>query len=103
LCNDISGCPAPSLLHPYSFSLDQLKKEVGWTGFSGLLNTQAFLGTLAYYFLSLALYRFLPGEEHEGVELSSGGRLKYRFNGMLSPYPLPLHANTNQPGTPPSS
>jgi hypothetical protein len=86
LCNDISGCPAPVLLHPYSFSLEQLKKEVGWTGFSGLLNTQAFLGTLGYYFLSLALYRFLPGQEVEGTELRSGGRLMYRFNGMLFPW-----------------
>lgn len=69
------------LLHPESFSLEQLKKEVGWTGFSGLLNTQALLGTLGYYFLSLVLYRFLPGEECEGTELRSGGRLKYKFNG----------------------
>lgn len=84
LCNDISGCPAPVLLHPHSFSLDQLKKEVGWTGFSGLLNSQAFLGTLGYYFLSLTLYRFLPGQEVAGTELRSGGRLNYRFNGMSS-------------------
>ncbi|KAI4946503.1 Delta(14)-sterol reductase [Alternaria rosae] len=84
LCNDISGCPAPVLLHPYSFTLEQLKKEVGWTGFSGLLNTQAFIGTLAYYFLSLFLYRFLPGQEVEGTELRSGGRLKYRFNAWNS-------------------
>ncbi|KAH6868327.1 ergosterol biosynthesis ERG4/ERG24 [Alternaria rosae] len=84
LCNDISGCPAPVLLHPYSFTLEQLKREVGWTGFSGLLNTQAFIGTLAYYFLSLFLYRFLPGQEVEGTELRSGGRLKYRFNAWNS-------------------
>lgn len=82
LCNDISGCPAPSLLHPYSLDFEQLKKEVGWTGFSGLLNTNAFLGTLAYYLLSLTLYAFLPAEESQGVELRTGGRLKYRFNGM---------------------
>ena len=84
LCNDISGCPAPVLLHPHSFSLEQLKKEVGWPGFAGLINTQAFLGTLGYYFLSLALYRFLPGQEVEGTELRSGGRLMYRFNAWNS-------------------
>lgn len=84
LCNDISGCPAPSLLHPYSLDLEQLKKEVGWTGFSGLLNTQAFLGTLGYYLLSLTLYAFLPADEPEGVELRSGGRLKYRLNSWNS-------------------
>ncbi|KAI8943411.1 Delta(14)-sterol reductase [Plenodomus lindquistii] len=84
LCNDISGCPAPSLLHPYSLDFDQLKKEVGWTGFSGLINFNAFLGTLSYYLLSLALYRFLPAEEAHGTELKSGGRLKYRFNAWNS-------------------
>ncbi|KAL6705213.1 erg24, C-14 sterol reductase [Coniothyrium glycines] len=84
LCNDISGCPAPSLLHPYSLDLEQLKKEVGWTGFSGLLNTNAFLGTLGYYLLSLTLYTFLPAEESQGVELRNGARLKYRFNSFYS-------------------
>ncbi|KAF1844659.1 sterol C-14 reductase-like protein [Cucurbitaria berberidis CBS 394.84] len=84
LCNDISGCPAPSLLSPSTVTLEQLKKEVGWTGFSGLLNVQAFLGTLSYYFLSLALYSFLPGDEHHGTELRSGGRLKYSFNSWNS-------------------
>ncbi|KAK1912346.1 Delta(14)-sterol reductase [Pyrenophora teres f. teres] len=84
LCNDISGCPAPVLLHPYSFTFEQLKKEVGWTGFSGLLNTQAFLGTLGYYMLSLTLYRFLPGQEVAGTELRSGGKLMYRFNAWNS-------------------
>ena len=41
--------------------------------------------SLGYYFLSLALYRFLPGQEVEGTELRSGGRLMYRFNGMFIP------------------
>jgi delta14-sterol reductase len=81
-CNDISGCPAPSLLHPSRLDLNQLKKEVGWTGFGALLNWQAFAGTLSYYLLSLTLYRVLPGEEVNGVALKSGTKLKYRFNGM---------------------
>ncbi|KAF2128830.1 ERG4/ERG24 ergosterol biosynthesis protein [Dothidotthia symphoricarpi CBS 119687] len=84
LCNDISGCPAPSLLHPSSLTLDQLKTEVGWTGFSGLLNTQAVLGTLGYYLLSLTLHAFLPADETEGTELRTGGKLKYRFNSFSS-------------------
>jgi len=63
--------------------LDQLKREVGWTGFSGLLNWQAFLGTLSYYLLSLTLWAFLPADKVDGVELNTGGKLKYRFNGML--------------------
>jgi delta14-sterol reductase len=99
-CNDLSGCPAPSLLHPLSLDLEQLKKEVGWTGFGALLNTQAFLGTLGYYLLSLTLYTVLPGEEVNGVALSSGQKLKYRFNGM-SHHVLFLYIKINipQPGT----
>jgi delta14-sterol reductase len=83
-CNDISGCPAPSLLHPTSLDLDQLKKEVGWTGFGGLLNWQAFVGTLSYYVLSLTLYAVLPATNVDGVPMTSGQRLKYRFNGIFS-------------------
>jgi Delta14-sterol reductase len=37
---------------------------------------------LAYYLFSALLWRFLPGVEMEGGVLSSGGRLKYKFNGM---------------------
>ena len=39
---------------------------------------------LAYYGLSLAMQLLLPGEESVGVELSNGGRLKYKFNSFLS-------------------
>lgn len=82
LCNDISGCPAPSLLHPSSFDLEKLKQEVGWPGFAGLLNAEAFTATLGWYFFSLLLNVVLPAEEPEGVELRTGGRLKYRMNGV---------------------
>lgn len=81
LCNDISGCPAPSLLHPSTLDLEQLKREVGWPGVSGLFTTKAFLGTLGYYLLSLTLYSFLPATEVDGTVLQNGARLKYRFNG----------------------
>lgn len=84
LCNDISGCPAPSLLHPSTLDFEQLKKEVGWPGFTGLITWNAVLGNFAYYLLSLALYAFLPAEEPEGTELRTGGRLLYRFNGKCS-------------------
>lgn len=99
-CNDISGCPAPSLLHPSTLDLEQLKREVGWTGFGSLLNWQGFVGTLSYYLLSLTLYAFLPAQEVKGVALKNGQRLNYRFNGM---YITCNHqsdiANTEQPGT----
>ncbi|KAF2121279.1 sterol C-14 reductase-like protein [Lophiotrema nucula] len=84
LCNDISGCPPPSLLHPTTFDLEQLKMEVGWKGWSGLLNTKAVLGVFGYYLLSLVLYAFLPAEEASSTPLRTGGRLKYRFNAFYS-------------------
>lgn len=81
-CNDVSGCPAPSLLSPSTLTLDRLKQEVGWPGEGiwGLASWKATGGVLAYYLLSAILYRVLPAEEVEGVVLDCGGRLKYRFN-----------------------
>ncbi|WPG98305.1 Delta(14)-sterol reductase [Acrodontium crateriforme] len=98
LCNDVTGCPAPSLLSPsklftppafsmqsgWEHALDTLKKDVGWPGLAGLVNTQAVVGTFAWYGLSLLLNVILPAQEVDGVELTTGGRLKYRFNAFLS-------------------
>ncbi|KAK6077412.1 Delta(14)-sterol reductase [Seiridium cupressi] len=85
-CNDIAGCPIPSLLDPKNLSLETLKAEAGWPaeGILGLCSWDAFGWTLAYYFLNLVLYRVLPGQEVEGTELASGGKLKYKFNGLAS-------------------
>ncbi|KAF2147005.1 uncharacterized protein K452DRAFT_261140 [Aplosporella prunicola CBS 121167] len=85
-CNDVSGCPAPSLLHPSTLTLDRLKKEVGWPeeGVLGLGSWYAMKWVLAYYLFSLVLYRFLPATEVEGTKLANGGRLKYRFNAFAS-------------------
>lgn len=82
-CNDISGCPAPSLLHPSTLSIDKLKQEVGWPedGIKALYDTQVTMWVLSYYLLSLLMQVFLPGTEVEGTELACGGRLKYKFNG----------------------
>ncbi|KAF2091538.1 sterol C-14 reductase-like protein [Saccharata proteae CBS 121410] len=84
VCNDVSGCPAPSTLHPSTLTLDQLKKDVGWQGWSSLINLNSVLATLGYYLFSLLLNVVLPAEEVEGVQLRSGGRLKYRFNAFSS-------------------
>lgn len=86
LCNDISGCPAPSLLSPSTFSIDALKVEVGWPleGIKGLYNGRVTLYVLGYYVLSLLLQIFLPGTEAEGTVLACGGRLKYKFNAFRS-------------------
>lgn len=85
-CNDISGCPAPSLLHPSTLSIDTLKTEIGWpeSGIKGLYDNRVTLYVLGYYILNLALQIFLPGTEVEGEELACGGRLKYKFNGTIS-------------------
>ncbi|KAF4254451.1 hypothetical protein KXV70_009397 [Aspergillus fumigatus] len=85
-CNDISGCPAPSLLHPSTLSIDKLEQEVGWPedGIKALYDTQVTMWVLSYYLLSLLMQVFLPGTEVEGTELACGGRLKYKFNAFLS-------------------
>ena len=80
--NEVSGCPPPSLLTPSTFTLDKLKQEVGWQGFSGLLNTQSAIATLAYYALSMVLYKIIPTTEINGTKLRSGGKLVYRLNSM---------------------
>lgn len=82
LCNDIAGCPVPSALSPSTLNIDALKQEVGWpnNGLLGLASWDVSAKVLGYYFLSMVLHRVLPGEHTEGVELASGGRLKYKFN-----------------------
>ena len=89
-CNDVTGCPAPSLLHPKSIDLDTLKRDIGWPedGIWGLASWKATAGTMGYYLFSAVLYRILPGTEVEGTELASGGRLKYKFNGEARPHTL---------------
>lgn len=98
LCNDISGCPAPSLLSPsklftppafttqtsWEHATSVLAKETGWPGWGGLVTANGMLGTLAWYMLSLVLYAVLPAQEVDGIELQNGGRLKYRFNAFSS-------------------
>lgn len=85
-CNDVSGCPAPSLLSPSTLKLDQLKREVGWPeeGIWGLADNKVTAAVLGYYLFNALLYRILPATEVDGVELASGGRLKYRCNCKLS-------------------
>jgi Delta14-sterol reductase len=72
--------PTLSTQSGWQHALQTLKHEVGWPGFTGLLNVEAVLGTLAWYALSLLLYILLPAQEVEGTQLRSGGRLKYRLN-----------------------
>ncbi|KAG2417974.1 hypothetical protein HFD88_001074 [Aspergillus terreus] len=86
LCNDVSGCPPPSLLHPSTLSLATLKAEVGWPdeGLRAFFDVRVTLWVLSYYLLSLVLYVVLPGEVVEGTELACKGRLRYKFNAFSS-------------------
>ncbi|KAI9692284.1 MAG: erg24, C-14 sterol reductase [Bathelium mastoideum] len=83
-CNDISGCPAPSLLRPSTLNLKRLADETGWKGFGDLINWQSLFAVTGYYLLSLTLNAVLPSQKVEGTELLSGGRLQYRLNAFSS-------------------
>ncbi|KAL8406172.1 hypothetical protein RB596_004862 [Gaeumannomyces avenae] len=83
-CNDVSGCPAPSLLNLRSLNLETLKQEVGWPGLRGLMSWKATLAVFGYHLLGALLYRFLPATEMEGTKLFCGGKLKYRLNAFAS-------------------
>jgi delta14-sterol reductase len=52
-------------------------------GIYGLASWDVSAKVLGYYFLSLVLHKVLPGEEVEGTELASGGKLKYKFNSIV--------------------
>lgn len=82
----MSGCPAPSLLHPKSLTWSGLKQEIAWPGLLGLINFQSVLWTLAYYGFSLLLQAFLPGKTVEGTKLRSGAKLQYKFNAFESAF-----------------
>jgi delta14-sterol reductase len=71
-------------------SIETLKREIGWPsdGILGLGSWDISAKVLGFYLLSLVLYRVLPGEELEGTELVSGGRLKYKMN---SNFRFPCH------------
>ncbi|KAI1497722.1 putative C-14 sterol reductase [Biscogniauxia marginata] len=86
-CNDVSGCPMPSLLEPRSLSLEKLKLEAGWPegGLRDLGSWKVTGVVLAYYLVSLTLWRILPAQEIYGTKLPQHGRpLKYYFNAFSS-------------------
>ncbi|KAI9836143.1 MAG: erg24, C-14 sterol reductase [Sclerophora amabilis] len=82
LCNDVSGCPAPSVLHPSQLSWESLKKDIGWPeqGIWGLCSLKVFGCVVGYYLLSAILQTVLPGEVVQGTPLRSGSKLEYKIN-----------------------
>ncbi|KAK2608504.1 erg24, C-14 sterol reductase [Conoideocrella luteorostrata] len=86
-CNDRSGCPSPALLNFRSLSWTTLKSEIPWPdgGIRGFASWEVTGWVLAYYMLSLVLYRVLPASVMYGTKLRQSGRpLKYRFNAFSS-------------------
>lgn len=80
----MSGCPAPALLQPRSLTWAKLKSQIPWPtqGIWGFLGWDTTAWVLAYYVLSLVLYRVLPAHEVYGTKLRESGRpLLYRLNG----------------------
>ncbi|KAL9055562.1 MAG: hypothetical protein Q9162_003459 [Coniocarpon cinnabarinum] len=84
LCNDISGCPSPALLHPSTLKFRKLAQEIQWLGLAGLYNTTSLLVLFGYYAFSLLLWKILPAKEVQGTELGNGHRISYRFNAFSS-------------------
>lgn len=87
-CNDVSGCPAPALLEPHSLTWEKLRAQIPWPdqGLWGFCSWSVAGWVLAYYVLSLLLYRILPAQEVYGTKLRESGRpLLYRFNGESLP------------------
>ena len=83
-CNDVAGCPVPSLLNPRALSWDKLRSEIGWPegGIWDLASWEVTGVILAYYLLSMILWTVLPAQEVHGTKLVRNGRpLKYRLNG----------------------
>lgn len=64
-CNDVSGCPAPALLELRSLTWHTLKAQIPWPedGIWGFASWKVTGWVLAYYLLSLVLYRVLPATE----------------------------------------
>ncbi|KAK2034956.1 ERG4/ERG24 ergosterol biosynthesis protein, partial [Colletotrichum zoysiae] len=88
ICNEKTGCPAPSLLHPRTrnLTLTNLKAELPWPtdGILGFCSWEVFGWTIiACYLFTLLFHRILPAHEVFGMELIQSGRpLKYRFNSL---------------------
>ena len=80
----MAGCPVPSLLNPRTLNWESLTSETGWPkgGIRDLVSWEVTGVVLAYYILSMVLYRVLPAQEVQGTKLVRHGRpLQYRLNG----------------------
>lgn len=86
-CNDVAGCPIPSLLPSRPFTWANVKADTGLLNLSlsNFISWEAIFITVAYYAYGLCLWRILPAKEVYGTKLVHHGRpLLYRFNGMYT-------------------
>ncbi|KAL4877464.1 ergosterol biosynthesis ERG4/ERG24 [Aspergillus karnatakaensis] len=86
-CNDVSGCPVPSLLNPQSLTWAGVKADTGLLNadVTTLFSWDAMLISVGYYVFNLFLWRVLPAQEIYGTKLKHHGRpLQYRFNSFFS-------------------
>lgn len=77
-CNE-AGCPSPELL---ADPVGTFKNSL-WPGWSGIFSAQATAYYVTYWFALVAMQYILPGKTVEGVVLTNGTRLKYKFNGAF--------------------
>lgn len=79
-CNDVAGCPIPSLLPGRALTWENIKADTNLS-ISSFISWEALLVTLGYYVYSLLLWRLLPASVVHGTKLVHHGRpLSYRFN-----------------------
>lgn len=80
ICNE-DGCPSSSFLRdPITVFRTSL-----WPGWSGLFDWEVTKYFFLWYIGLVVMQYVLPGREGEGVVLSDGRRLKYKFNGPSAP------------------
>ncbi|KAL4812107.1 ERG4/ERG24 ergosterol biosynthesis protein [Aspergillus spinulosporus] len=82
-CNDVSGCPIPTLLQSRDLAWENIKADAGLLNASlaDFLSWEVMLVTVAYYVFGLLLWRILPTKEMHGTKLVHHDRpLLYRFN-----------------------
>ncbi|PWW73549.1 ERG4/ERG24 ergosterol biosynthesis protein [Tuber magnatum] len=78
ICSE-DGCPSSSFLRD---PVGNIASK--WPGLSGAFDWDVTKHYFLWYLALVAMYFVLPGKTGEGVVLSNGKRLKYKFNGYAS-------------------
>ena len=78
VCNE-DGCPSGSFLRD---PVGNIASK--WPGLSGAFDWDVTKHYFLWYLALAIMYFVLPGKAGDGVVLSNGKRLRYRFNGMFA-------------------